>query len=125
MAENNYDMQEDPVTKADKELVNFVMSHCDQWRDWRDTNFLKKWDEYERLYYGIWSNEDRTRDSERSRIVTPAIRQAVDNKVAEIIEGVSGNGKFFDIRDDFQDQSGPQDVELMKRQLHEDRKSVV
>ncbi len=120
MAENNYDMKEDPVTEADKEIVDFVMSHCDQWRDWRDTNFLKKWDEYERLYYGIWSHEDRTRDSERSRIVTPAIRQAVDNKVAEIIEGVSGNGKFFDIRDDFQDQSGPQDVELMKRQLHED-----
>jgi hypothetical protein len=54
------------------------------------TNYLQDWDEYERLYYGIWADEDKTRDSERSSIVTPAIRQAVDNKVAELLEGISG-----------------------------------
>jgi len=95
MAENMTSMEEEIMTESDEELVEFVTSHCDRWRDWRDTNYMTQWDEYERLYYGIWSDQDKTRDSERSRIVSPAIRQAVDNKVAETLEGVSGTGKFF------------------------------
>ena len=121
MAENMTSMEEEIMTESDEELVEFVTSHCDRWRDWRDTNYMTQWDEYERLYYGIWADEDKTRDSERSRIVSPAIRQAVDNKVAETLEGVSGTGKFFEIDDDVQDQNKA-DVELMKRLLREDMK---
>ena len=116
------DFKEDTVTEADKELVAFVVDHTDRWREWRDTNYMIKWDEYERLYYGIWADEDKTRETERARIVTPAIRQAVDNKVAETIEGLSANGKFFDIEDDAQDQQNSMDVEMTKTQLHEDMK---
>ena len=114
------DFKEDTVTEADKELVAFVVDHTDRWREWRDTNYMIKWDEYERLYYGIWADEDKTRETERARIVTPAIRQAVDNKVAETIEGLSANGKFFDIEDDAADQQNSMDVEMTKAQLHED-----
>ena len=116
------DFKEDVMSEPDKDLVDFVTSHCDRWREWRDNNYQTKWDRYERLYYGIWSDEDKLRESERSRIVTPAIRQAVDNKVAELVEGISGNGTFFDIEDDLADQSGPEDVSLMKQQLQEDLK---
>ena len=116
------DFKEDTVTEADKELVAFVVDHTDRWREWRDTNYMVKWDEYERLYYGIWADEDKTRETERARIVTPAIRQAVDNKVAETIEGLSANGKFFDIEDDAADQQNSMDVEMTKTQLHEDMK---
>ena len=116
------EFKEEDLTDAEKDLVDYVVTHCDRWREWRDTNYLTKWDEYERLYYGIWSDEDKTRESERSKLVTPAIRQAVDNKVAELTEGLAGNGKYFDIDDDAADQQMSQDVELVKNQLHEDMK---
>jgi len=119
MAENYSSMEEDKVTEADKELTAFVVDHCDRWREWRDTNFMKKWDEYERLYYGIWSDEDKTRESERSRIVTPAIREAVENKTVEMLEALGGNAGFFDIRDDVADQQKV-DIEQLKTQLKED-----
>ena len=115
------DFMEDKVTDSDKELVEFVTSHCDRWREHRDVNYLPDWDEYERLYYGVWSDQDKTRDSERSRIVSPAIRQAVENKCSEIMEATTGRGKYFDIEDDLADQD-KSDVELMKKQLHEDLK---
>ena len=107
------------VTESDKELVSFVVDHCDKWRDWRDTNYETKWDEYERIYYGIWASEDRTRDSERSKIISPATRQAVDNRVAETMEGFAGSGKLFEIVDDLGDQERT-DVEVMQALLMED-----
>lgn len=121
MEENLQSTEEQQMTESDKEIVSFVTEHCDRWRDWRDTNFMVEWDEFERLYYGIWSDEDKTRDSERSRVVSPAIRQAVDNKVAETLEGLSGTGKFFDIDDDVMDQDKT-DVDMMRRLLREDIK---
>lgn len=114
-------VEEQEQDVSDEALVNYVMAHCDKWRDYKEVNYGPNWDEYERLYYGIWSDEDKTRDSERSKIISPAIRQAVENKTAEIIEATTGRGEFFDIKDDAQDQDHT-DVELVKRQLHEDIK---
>lgn len=111
--------EEEVVTQSDKELVAFVVDHCDKWRDWRDTNYETKWDEYERIYYGVWAAEDRTRDSERSKIISPATRQAVDNRVAETMEGFAGSGKLFEITDDGLDENSV-DVELMQSLLLED-----
>jgi hypothetical protein len=115
------DFQEDPVSESDKELVAFITDHCDRWREHRDNNYQAKWDEYERLYYGVWSDEDKTRESERSRLVSPAIRQAVENKTSEIIEATTGRGEFFELDDDAADPQ-TMDVELVKRQLHDDLK---
>lgn len=115
------DFQEDPVSESDKELVAFIIDHCDRWREHRDTNYQAKWDEYERLYYGVWSDEDKTRESERSRLVSPAIRQAVENKTSEIIEATTGRGEFFEMEDDAADQQ-EMDIEMVKRQLHDDLK---
>jgi hypothetical protein len=110
-------------TEADKELTDFITSHCDKWRDWRDTNFLPDYLEYERIFRGQWASEDKTRESERSRIVTPATQQAVETRHAEIMEAIFGQGDFFDIEDNIQDIGGnPIDVELIKAQLMEDFK---
>jgi len=117
--DTEFNSEEEEVTQSDKELVSFVVEHCDRWRDWRDTNYEEKWDEYERIYYGVWSAEDRTRDSERSKIISPATRQAVDNRVAETMEGFAGSGKLFEITDDGVDQERT-DVEVMQSLLIED-----
>ena len=118
-AETEFTSEEEEVTQSDKELVSFIVDHCDKWRDWRDTNYEEKWDEYERIYYGVWSAEDRTRDSERSKIISPATRQAVDNRVAETMEGFAGSGKLFEVTDDGLDQDRT-DVEMMQALLLED-----
>jgi hypothetical protein len=113
----------DQPTEADKELTAFVVDHCNRWRDWRDTNYLSLWEEYERIFRGEWASEDKTRDSERSRIVTPAAQQAVETRHAEIMEAIFGSGEFFDIEDDLQDVNGQTiDIEALRAQLSEDFK---
>ena len=113
----------DEPTENDKELTAFVVDHCDRWRDYRNTNFLDSYLEYERIFRCEWAAEDKTRDSERSRIVTPATQQAVETRHAEIMEAIFGQGDFFDIKDDLKDIDGnPLDVEALKAQLMEDFK---
>jgi hypothetical protein len=110
-------------SESDKELVAFVVNHCDRWRDYRDTNYLSDWLEYERIFNGEWDVQDKTRESERSRIVTPATQQAVETRHAEIMEAIFGQGEFFDIQDDIRDvNNNPLDVEAIKAQLMEDFK---
>jgi hypothetical protein len=120
------DMQEnqfDEPTESDKELTAFVVDHCDRWRNYRDTNFLNNWEEYERIFRGQWADDDKTRESERSRIITPGTQQAVETRHAEIMEAIFGQGDFFDIEDNIQDVNGnPIDVEIIKAQLMEDFK---
>lgn len=121
MAETTYKFEE--PSDSDKELVSFVVNHCDRWRDYRDTNYLTDWLEYERIYTGEWDAQDKTRESERSRIVTPATQQAVETRHAEIIEAIFGQGEFFDIADDVKDVNGnPLDVAEIKTLLMEDFK---
>jgi hypothetical protein len=113
----------DEPTENDKELIGFVVEHCDRWRDYRNVNFLPQWEEYERIFRGEWAVEDKTRDSERSRIVTPMTQQAVETRHAEIMEAIFGSGEYFDIKDDIQDVNGnPMDVEMIKLQMMEDLK---
>ena len=110
-------------TEQDRELTSFVIDHCDRWRTYRDTNFCALWEEYERMFRGQWAAQDKTRDSERSRIVTPAAQQAVETRHAEIMEAIFGQGDFFDIEDDLRDvNNNPLDVEMLKAQLMEDFK---
>lgn len=120
MAEKKLDQfEEATVTPADQELIEFVRTHCDEWRNNRNVNYLKTWEEYERMFRGIWDLADKERDSERSRLVTPALQQAIESKQAEIAEAVFGRGEFFDIEDDINDQD-KSDIELVRRQMHED-----
>lgn len=110
-------------TESDKEIVSFVTHHTDLWRNHRDTNYLQDWEEYERLWRGIWSAADKTRDSERSRIITPTLQQAIESKQAEISEAVFGRGEFFDVVDDRNDVE-KNDMLLVREQMHEDFKQT-
>ena len=122
--ENNIDKNEFVTeTEADKELVGFILGHCDEWRNHRDVNYVIYWQEYERLFRGIWDPSDKTRESERSQLVTPAMAQAVESKQAEISEAIFGRGEWFDIEDDLNDQD-PRDIQLVRRQMHEDFKQT-
>jgi hypothetical protein len=122
MADLDQNEYEQP-SQADKDLTAFVVNHCDKWRDYRNANFMTKYLEYERIFRGEWAAEDKTRESERSRIVTPATQQAVETRHAEILEAIFGQGEFFDIQDDLQDINGsPLDVGVLKAQLMEDFK---
>jgi hypothetical protein len=104
---------------SSNKLVDWINDNVSEWRDHRDDNYLSDWKEYERLWRGIWAAEDKVRDSERSRITSPALQQAIENHTAEIEEAVFGQGDYlFDIEDDMNDQN-PADVEYMKRYMKE------
>ena len=123
MAEELSNSQFEEPTEADKELTSFVVDHITRWRDYRDANFMDLWLEYERIFRGVWDSQDKTRESERSRIISPATQQAVETRHAEIIEAIFGQGEFFDIEDDIKDVDGnPLDVEVIRMQLMEDFK---
>jgi len=103
----------------DNKLVNWVTGYLDEWRDNRDNNYLSDWKEYERLWRGEWASEDRQRDSERSRITSPALQQAIENHTAEIESAVYGQGEhLFDIEDNMQDEDHS-DVEYIQNYMKE------
>lgn len=109
------------ATEREKKLVAFVTDHTDKWRDYRDQNFMQDWEKYERIFRGQWKEEDKTRGSERSRVISPATQQAVETRHAEMMEAIFGQGEYFDIADDVQDITGtPLDVEKLKNNLKED-----
>jgi hypothetical protein len=123
MAENmnNDEAQFEEPSENDKELVSWVMDHCERWREFRDANYIDNWEEYERIFRGQWQASDSTRESERSRIISPATQQAVETSHAEIMEAVFGQGEFFDIEDDVKDINGqPIDVSMLKAMMMED-----
>ena len=103
----------------DQKVEAWVMDKVEQWRDHYSANYEQKFDEYYRLWRGIWSAEDKTRESERSRLISPALQQAVESSVAEVEEATFGRGKWFDIRDDRNDKDG-RDVAYLREQLSED-----
>ena len=103
-----------------QKLEQWVIDKCDGWRDNYNNNYRTSHDEYYRLWRGIWAKEDSMRDTERSRIITPALQQAVESSVAEVEEATFGRGRWFDIRDDVQDQNGSADIEFTRKQLDED-----
>jgi hypothetical protein len=104
---------------SDQSLESWVINKCDQWRDHYQTNYAETHDEYYRLWRGIWDKSDSMRESERSRLISPATQQAVESSVAEIEEATFGRGKFFDIKDDLQDPD-PNDIGFLRNQLEED-----
>ena len=104
-------------------LESWVINKCNQWRDHYESNYKERFDEYYRLWRGQWAAEDTMRASERSRIISPALQQAVESAVAEVEEATFGRGKWFDIQDDMMDQDN-QDIFHLRNHLDEDFKFV-
>jgi hypothetical protein len=112
---------DDDKKYMEPKVEEWVMDKAERWRDHYNTNYKDKFDEYYRLWRGVWAAEDKTRDSESSRLISPALQQAVESAVAEVEEATFGRGKWFDIEDDRNDQEKG-DIEYLKNQLTEDFK---
>ena len=109
--ENNLLMQES--------AEGWIMEKCESWRDHFESNYQDKFDEYYRLWRGVWSGEDSLRQSERSRLINPALQQAVESSVSEVEEATFGRGQFFDIHDDMNDPERV-DIDYLKKKLTEE-----
>ena len=103
----------------EQKLESWVLNKCGEWREHYESNYEDKHEEYFRLWRGIWQGSDSLRDSERSKLIAPALQQAVESSVAEVEEATFGRGKWFDIRDDVADQN-PTDIQQIRQQLQED-----
>ena len=125
MTTNLWTLRQDiNMYKKDKQYIkqtaeSWVIDKADQWRDHYSSNYEKKFDEYYRLWRGIWAAEDKIRESERSQLISPALQQAVESSVAEIEEATFGRGKWFDIKDDRNDKDN-KDIAYLREQLSED-----
>ena len=103
----------------ENKLVSWVIDSVTDWKDHRDDNYREDWKKYERIWRGVWDGEDRIRDSERSKIISPATQQAIENHTSEIEEALWGSGAdLFDIDDDMNDQD-KSDIEYVKKYMKE------
>jgi len=111
----------DELTYKDPQssLVTWIMDKVEEWEDHRNLNYMDKWDEYYRIWRGVWSYEDKIRESENSKLISPATQQAIESTVSELEEAIFGGEQWFDLRDDVVDQN-PTDATVVKILLQED-----
>ena len=120
--------EQDPLL-VEETIEDWVITKCEDWRDYYESNYEGRFEEYYRLWRGIWDPADSDRKSERSRIISPALQQAVESNVAELEEATFGRGKWFDVSDNLGDTQ-KEDVLFLRNKLTEDfencmvRKSV-
>ena len=110
--------EQDPLM-IEESIEDWVITKCEDWRDHYESNYEARFDEYYRLWRGIWDSADSDRKSERSRIIAPALQQAVESNVAELEEATFGRGKWFDVSDNLGDTER-QDVLFLRNKLTED-----
>lgn len=102
------------------DIVSWVMDRVFRWRSHRDSNYQTQWDRYYNIWRGTWSSDLKNKDAERSKIITPATQQAIDQSVAEMVEAVFGRGNWFDISDSPEDPQQKMLAEMMRDRLIED-----
>jgi len=108
----------DPLM-IEESLEDWVVTKCEDWRDYYESNYEQRFEEYYRLWRGQWDPADSQRGSERSRIISPALQQAVESNVAELEEATFGRGKWFDVSDNMGDTE-KRDVQFLRNKLTED-----
>ena len=108
----------DPLM-VEETIEEWVITKCEDWRDHYESNYEARFEEYYRLWRGQWDPADSERKSERSRIISPALQQAVESNVAELEEATFGRGKWFDVSDNLGDTQR-QDVLFLRNKLSED-----
>jgi hypothetical protein len=81
-------------------LYEWVETTTQDWRNHFEANYATKMEEYYRLWRGQWAEQDKMRMSERSKIIAPALQQAVESSVAEIETASFSQSFMFDIVDD-------------------------
>lgn len=102
------------------ELTSWVVGCVRKWREYKNNlPEVQRWAEYYRLWRGHWDVEDKNRASERSRLIAPALAQAIEMSVAEAEEALLSREAWFDVADDYSDEE-KKDMAYMVKQLRED-----
>lgn len=101
---DDFDSEMESRLRSGQALVSWVAERVSHARDVRDELHAKRWAEYTRMWRGMWSDDDKNRDSERSKLISPALQQAIEMTVAEMEEAVFGKTAWFDIDDDLTDE---------------------
>ena len=118
---DNVNPQNIPKRGKNEQLVTWLTERVKHARVTRNNLHEGRWDEYTRLWRGIWDEQDKNRSSERSRLITPALSQAIESTVSEMEEATFGRTAWVDIDDDIADQQ-KQDAVILRDQLLEDFK---
>ena len=108
----------DPLM-IEEDLADWVMTKCEDWRDNYTSNYEERFEEYYRLWRAIWDPSDKQRASERSKIINPALQQAVESSVAEIDGASFGRGNWFDVSDNLGGEN-MHDAHFLREKLTED-----
>lgn len=125
----NEEMGHDKDFASNEEsLVSYIMGHVDEWKRHRDQNYEDFWNECYRLWRGQWEPQDATRESERSKIISPATMQAVESTKAELEEAALKDGLNFDITDNYADErtdfQSPEDREKAQKAMEQIQQAV-
>lgn len=101
-------------------LTSWVMQKVNSWEEHRNMGYSRLWGEYWRIWRGKWAKEDQNRQSERSRLIAPALSQAIEMTVSELEEAIFGREVWFDITDDLRDEDKLTDALMARDVLLED-----
>jgi hypothetical protein len=109
----------DPTVGGNSQLLDWCVSRAVRARSVRDTMYGTRWKEYTRLWRGFWAAGDKQFNSERSKIISPALSQSIEMTVSEIEEAIFGREAWFDVEDDIRDDQR-EDALICRDQLLED-----
>jgi hypothetical protein len=98
-------------------LVSWVIARVKHGRDQRDEKHGRRWEEYTRLWRGFYTSLDANNDSERSRLIAPALQQAIEMTTAEIEEAIFGKEMWFDVEDDNADKDSADVIQAQSNLL--------
>lgn len=112
-----------PKTSSSNMLVSWVIERTRRWEEARNRGYQKTWGEYWRMWRGKWAPEDMNRQSERSRLIAPALAQAIEQSVAEAEEALFSREIWFDVDDNLGDAQ-KLDAAKARDQLIEDLELV-
>ncbi len=121
---HNYDPQNakadegEPVRQMG--VISYIVPKLQEARVHRDSEGRRaRWEDYTRLWRGMWAPEDQTRNSERSKLIAPALQQSIEMTVAEMTEATFGRKAWIDIDDNIQDQEKEDATQLRDLLLEE------
>jgi predicted component of type VI protein secretion system len=90
---------------VDTGLTGWVAYKVNNWEDARNQQHQKRWKEYYRLWRGQHGGEeDKIRQHERSKIIAPALQQAIEAAVSEMEETIFHRKRWFDLEDDVREK---------------------
>lgn len=100
-------------------LLTYILDKVRPARESRNNTWKPLWDAYERTYRGQWNESERVRTNERSKLIAPALAQAIDSTAAAIEDAIFQREFWFDVHDDYMDEN-PADISDVRGKLTED-----